>query len=80
MNFGILCSSGTGYLNSMSALVYELQQRGYRVTLFGLPELKSYAVATKLELYPIGAAKFSLGSTERSLERLDRLGSIPALL
>ena len=80
MNFGILCPPGTGHLNPMSALGYELKQRGHRVTFFGLPDVESYAIAAKLEFYPIGAAKFPLGSSERSLDRLGRLDGIPALL
>ena len=68
MNFGILCPPGAGHLNPMTALGYELQRRGHRVTLFGLPEVKSYATAAKLEFY-LGAAKFPLGSTKRSLDR-----------
>ena len=80
MKIGILCPPGTGHLNAMSALGYELQQRGHKVTLFGLPDIKSYATAAKLEFYPIGAAKFPLGSTKRSPEMLGRLSGIPALL
>ena len=80
MKIGILCPPGTGHLNPMSALGYELQQRGHRVTLFGLPDVESYAAAAKLEFYPIGAAKFPLGSTKRSHKRLGKLNGIPALL
>ena len=80
MKIGILCPPGTGHLNAMSALGYELQQRGHKVTLFGLPDVKSYATAAKLEFYPIGAAEFPLGSTKRSPELLGRLSGIPALL
>ena len=80
MKIGILCPPGTGHLNAMSALGYELQQRGHRITLFGLPDVESYATAAQLEFYPIGAAQFPLGSTKRSPELLGRLSGIPALL
>ena len=80
MKIGILCPPGTGHLNAMSALGYQLQQRGHKVTLFGLPDVQSYATAAKLEFYPIGAAEFPLGSTRRSPELLGRLSGIPALL
>ena len=80
MKFGILCPPGTGHLNPMAALGYELQQRGHRVTLFGLPDVESYAVAAKLDFYPIATAKFPLGSTKRSQQRLGELDGILALL
>lgn len=80
MKFGILCPPGTGHLNPMSALGYELQRRGHQVTLFGLPNVESYAIAAKLDFYPIGAAKFPLGSAKRSQDRLGKLDGILALL
>ena len=80
MKIGILCPPGTGHLNPMTALGYELQQRGHRVILFGLPDVESYAAAASLEFCPIGAAEFPLGSTKRSLNRLGKLDGIPALL
>ena len=80
MKIGILCPPGTGHLNAMSALGYELQQRGHRVTLFGLLDVEAYATAANLEFYPIGAVEFPLGSTKRSPELLSRLDGIPALL
>ena len=80
MKFGILCPPGAGHLNPMSALGYELQRRGHKVTLFGLLDVKSYAAAAKLEFYPIGIAEFPLGSNKRSLELLGKLSGIPALL
>ena len=40
-HFGILCPPGVGHLNNFMALGYELQQRGHRATLFGLPDVES---------------------------------------
>jgi zeaxanthin glucosyltransferase len=79
-HFGILCPPGTGHLNPMSALGFELQQRGYRVTMFGLPDVKPYATAAQIDFQPIGLAKYPLGSLKRSQERLGKLDGIPALL
>lgn len=70
MKIGILCPPGTGHLNAMNALGYELQQRGHKVTLLRLPDVKSSATAAKLEFYLIGAAKFPLGSNKRSRNSL----------
>ena len=80
MHFGLLCPPGTGHLNPMSALGYELRQRGHRVTLFGLPDVESYAVAAELDFSTIGAAQYPLGSLKRSQARLGKLDGIPALL
>ena len=80
MHFGILCPPGTGHLNPMSALGYELRQRGHRVTLFGLPDVEPYATAANLNFYPIGIAQYPLGSLKRSQARLGKLDGIPAML
>ncbi len=80
IHFGILCPPGAGHLNPMTALGYELQQRGHRVTLFGLPDVEPHAVAAKLNFYPLGADKFPVGSTKRSQDNLGKLNGIPALL
>ena len=80
MKFGILCPPGTGHLNPMSALGYELRQRGHRVTLFGLPDVESYATAAELEFYPIATAKYPVGSNERLQRRLGELNGVLALL
>ena len=80
MKIGILCPPGAGHLNPMTALGYELQQRGHRVTLFGLLDVESYATAAKLEFEAIAVNKFPLGSTKRSQQRLGELNGIPALL
>ncbi|MGL5795277.1 MAG: glycosyltransferase [Waterburya sp.] len=79
-HFGILCPPGAGHLNPMSSLGYELQQRGHRVTLFGLRDIESYAIAAKINFYPVGEDKFPLGSTQESQQRLGKLNGIPALL
>ncbi|MEL6930159.1 MAG: glycosyltransferase [Cyanobacteria bacterium J06600_6] len=80
MKFGLLCPPGTGHLNPISALGYELRQRGHQVTLFGLPDVESYAVAADLDFYPLGVAEYPLGSVGQSQKRLGELNGIPALL
>ena len=79
-HFGILCPPGVGHLNNFMALGYELQKRGHRVTLFGIPDVQSYAEAAKIDFHPIGEAKFPLGNTQKSQEKLGKLNGIPALL
>ncbi|MDJ0589065.1 MAG: glycosyltransferase [Pleurocapsa sp. MO_226.B13] len=79
-HFGILCPPGAGHLNNFMALGYELQKRGHRVTLFGLPDVEAYAVAAKINFYPLASDRFPVGSTERSNTRLGKLDGITALL
>lgn len=78
-HFGILCPPGVGHLNNFMAVGYELQQRGHRVTLFGLPDVESYATAAKINFYPIGVASFPVGSTKRSQQLLGELNGIAAM-
>ena len=78
-HFGILCPPGVGHLNNFMALGYELRQRGHRVTLFGLPDVESYATAAQLNFYPLGVERFPVGSTARSNTRLGEMNGISAL-
>ena len=78
-HFGLLCPPGVGHINNFMALGYELQQRGHRVTLFGLPDVESYANAAGLNFFPIGTARFPVGSTKRSQQKLGELNGILAL-
>ena len=80
MKFGLLCPPGTGHLNNFAALGYELRQRGHQVTLFGLPDTKTYAAAAGLNFKPIGVAEYPLGSVARSQKRLRESNGILALL
>ncbi len=50
-HFGLLCPPGAEHLNNLTALGYELRERGHRVTLFGLLDTESYAIAAKLNFY-----------------------------
>ena len=80
MKFGLICPPGTGHLNNFAAIGYELRQRGHQVTLFGLPDVKSYALAADLDFYPLGVGEYPPGSVARSQQRLGELNGIPALL
>lgn len=44
-HFGILCPAASGHLNPMTALVYELQQRGHHVTVIGVLDAKPKVLA-----------------------------------
>ena len=78
-HFGLLCPPGVGHINNFMALGYELQQRGHRVTLFGLPDVESYANAAGLNFFSVGTARFPVGSTKRSQQQLGELNGVLAL-
>ncbi len=53
-HFGIICPTALGHLNPMTALGYELQKRGHRVTLIGIEDVRPNAIAAELEFQAIG--------------------------
>jgi zeaxanthin glucosyltransferase len=78
-HFGIICPAVTGHLNPMTTLGYELQQRGHRVTLFGILDARSKTLAAGLEFGAIGEKEFPAGSSAVSLAKLGELSGLAAL-
>jgi zeaxanthin glucosyltransferase len=78
-HFGIICPAATGHLNPMTTLGYELQQRGHRVTLFGILDARAKTLAAGLEFWAIGEAKFPAGSSAASFAKLGELSGLAAL-
>ncbi len=78
-HFGIICPDGTGHLNPMIALGYELQKRGHCVTLFGVLDVQSKAQAAGLGFYPIGESEFPIGTTAQLMKRRGELSGQAAL-
>jgi zeaxanthin glucosyltransferase len=62
-HFGIICPDGTGHLNPMITLGYELLKRGHCVTLFGILDVESKARVAGLDFYPIGTSEFPIEKT-----------------
>lgn len=60
-HFGLICLPYTGHLNPMTTLGHELQQRGHRVTLFGVLDAQSKALGAGLDFWTIGESNFPLG-------------------
>ena len=60
-HFGLICLPYTGHLNPMTTLGHELQQRGHRVTLFGVLDTQSKALAAGLNFWAIGEFEFPSG-------------------
>jgi zeaxanthin glucosyltransferase len=78
-HFGIICPVATGHLNPMTTLGYELQQRGHRVTLFGIPDAHAKTLAAGLEFCVIGEREFPAGSSAASFAELGKLSGLAAL-
>lgn len=77
-HFGLICPAATGHLNPMTALGYELQQRGHRVTLFAVPDAQPKVLAAGLEFWAIGAEQFPTGSSTAALTHLGTLSGFAA--
>jgi MGT family glycosyltransferase len=78
-HFGILCPPATGHLNPIITLGYELQNRGHHVTLFGVIDVQSKAVAAGLNFKAIGESEYPGGSVAQVLTRLGELNGLAAL-
>lgn len=77
-HFGIICPAVAGHLNPMTTLGYELQQRGHRVTLFGIPDARAKTLAAGLEFCAIATEEFPAGATPESLAQLGKLSGLAA--
>lgn len=72
-HFGIICPPIAGHLNPMATLGHELQQRGHQVTLFGILDTQSKALAAGLDFWAIGESEFPLGIVPKWLAQTGRL-------
>ncbi len=78
-HFGLLCPAAAGHLNPMTALGYELKQRGHRVTLIGILDAQAQALAAGLEFQSVGEQAFPLEATATALSQLGQLSGLAAL-
>ncbi|WP_414563194.1 MULTISPECIES: glycosyltransferase [unclassified Anabaena] len=78
-HFGIICPGSTGPINTMLPLGQELQRRGHRVTLFGIPDAKSKTLAAGVEFQAVGEEDFPVGATAESFTQLGQLSGLDAL-
>jgi len=78
-HFGIICPDATGHLNPMTTLGHELQSRGHRVTLFGILDAQSKALAAGLDFWAIAEHEFPIGATAQFMKRRGELSGLAAL-
>jgi zeaxanthin glucosyltransferase len=79
VHIGLLCPAETGHLNTMLPLGQELQQRGHRVTFFGIIDAESKVLTAGLEFHSIGATQFPAGASDRLFQELGKLSGVAAL-
>lgn len=72
-HYGLMCPASTGHWNTMLPLGKELQQRGHRVTLVGVPDAQPKAQAAGLEFQVIGEAEYPPGAAGESIAKLGEL-------
>lgn len=78
-HIGLRCPAFAGHLNTMLPLGQELQRRGHRVTLFGIPDAGPRTVAAGLAFCPVGAGEFPLGTMAEVFAQLGILSGVAAL-
>lgn len=78
-HFGSICPAATGHLNTMNTLGRELQRRGHRVTVLGMPDAEANAKVAGLEFRAISPVDFPVGTTAKFYEELGKLTGLAAL-
>jgi zeaxanthin glucosyltransferase len=78
-HFGIICPAAIGHLNPMCVLGRELQKRGHRVTLFGIPDIEPKVAKAGLDLWTIGEAEFPPGTLEQKYKQLGEMSGLAGL-
>ena len=72
-HFGIICPSAAGHLNPMITLCHELKQRGHRLTIIGIADIRSQVLAAEFEFQTIGQSDFPPGAIADIFTRLGKL-------
>lgn len=79
MHFGIITPPVPGHLHPFGALGRELIERGHRVTVFHMPDVRERVEKERLGFVAIGESHFPPGSLARDLATLTRLHGLAAL-
>jgi UDP:flavonoid glycosyltransferase YjiC (YdhE family) len=78
-HFGIICPAAAGHLNPMTTLGRELQQRGHRVTLFGILDAQPKTLAAGLDFWVVGKSEFPAGTMAQLFAQLGKLSGLTAV-
>lgn len=78
-HYGLICPAASGHLNPMTTLGYELKKRGHRVTVFGILDAQSKALAAGLEFQAVCESDSPLGFTKQMFTELGKLSGFAAL-
>lgn len=78
-HFGIICPAASSHLNLMSNLGYELKKRGHRLTLFGIMDIQSQALARGLEFQGISQSKFPTKTMTSYFGQLGQMSGLSAI-
>ena len=78
-NFGIICPTSSGHLNTILPLGQELQRRGHHITLVGLLDARPKTEAAGLDFWPIGEEDFPPGAITAYFEELGKLSGMAAV-
>lgn len=76
-HIGLLCPPALGHLNPMCNIGTELQRRGYRVTLFGLSDVKAKIAKAQLEFCAIKNSDFPEGRLDNFIAQGYSLSNMP---
>jgi zeaxanthin glucosyltransferase len=78
-HFGMICPATRGHLNPMTALGWELQQRGHQVTVFGILDAQSAAHSAGLGFRAIGEANFPPSAMSKIFDQQGQLSGLTAV-
>jgi zeaxanthin glucosyltransferase len=67
---GMFCLPGTGHLNPLAALAYELRRRRHSITFFSLADFAQVVTGRGFEPETFGEANYPEGALEADLEQL----------
>ena len=77
-HFGLLCPAAASHLMVMGGLGYELQRRGHRVTLVGIPDAEPAAAEAGLGFAAIASAECPPGTSQAALQHIGSLSGLAA--
>ncbi len=78
-HIGIICFPAPSHIACLASIGRELKNRGYRVTVFNIPDVEAQVLSEGLDFCPIGQSDYPLGSLADYEAQLQQLKGIKAL-